>query len=136
MMKFHFYTAFSLLFYGLYRIYAPFCYPCLSRTILLEKLKVLRIYYFTFRRINANKMNIYKRVYLASSIIVFIPLIFSPRISVSNCFICYGAQLQKHNVLSHLPARRLHVPFHLFYIGNLQYRFYSIYLFFLYLYIM
>ena len=87
MMKFHFYTAFSLLFYGLYRIYAPFCYPCLSRTILLEKLKVLRIYYFTFRRINANKMNIYKRVYLASSIIVFIPLIFSPRISVSNCFI-------------------------------------------------
>ncbi len=87
MMKFHFYTAFSLLFYGLYRIYAPFCYPYLSRTILLEKLKVLRIYYFTFRRINANKMNIYKRVYLASSIIVFIPLIFSPRISVSNCFI-------------------------------------------------
>ena len=86
-MKFYFNSAFSLLFYGLYRIYAPFCYPYLSRTILLEKLKVLRIYYFIFRRIYANKVNIYKKAYLASSIIVFIPLIFSPRISVSNCFI-------------------------------------------------
>mgnify|MGYP006891083897 FL=1 len=60
-MKFYFYTAFSLLFYGLYRIYAPFCYPYLSRTLLLEKLKVMRIYYFTFKTINARKVNIYKK---------------------------------------------------------------------------
>ena len=32
-------------------------------------------------------MNIYKKTYLASSIIVFTPLIFSPCINVSNCFI-------------------------------------------------
>ena len=60
-MKFYFYTAFSLLFYGLYRIYAPFCYPYLSRILLLEKLKVIRIYYFAFKTINARKVNIYKK---------------------------------------------------------------------------
>ena len=86
-MKFYFNSAFSLLFYGLYRIYAPFCYPYLSRTDFQKNLIVIRFYYFTFRSLDAKKVNIYKKTYLASSIIVFTPLIFSPCINVSNCFI-------------------------------------------------
>ena len=35
-------------------------------------------------------MNIYKINHFASSITVFIPLIFSPRTSVNNCFILPG----------------------------------------------
>ena len=86
-MKFYFNSAFSLLFNGLYRIYAPFCYLYLSRQDFQKKLKAIRIYYFTFRSLDATKVNIYKKLHFASSIIVFIPLIFSPCINVSNCFI-------------------------------------------------
>ena len=69
------------------QVFKPFCYLYLSRIILLEKLKARRFHYFIFKRISANKMNIYKINHFASSITVFIPLIFSPRTSVNNCFI-------------------------------------------------
>lgn len=86
-MKFYFNSAFSLLFYGLYRIYAPFLLSILIKNGLLEESNsntILLLYIQKFRR---KKVNIYKKTYLASSIIVFTPLIFSPCINVSNCFI-------------------------------------------------
>lgn len=55
MMKFYFYTAFHLLFYGLYRIYTPFCYPYLTRKRLLEKLKATLVHNFLFKSTNAKK---------------------------------------------------------------------------------
>ncbi len=61
MMKFYCYTAFHLLFYGLYKIYTPFCYPYLTRKRLLEKLKATLVHYFLFKSTNAKKVNIHKQ---------------------------------------------------------------------------
>ncbi len=85
-MKILFLSVFTLLFIGIYKKYAPICYVWLPRGIFKDKLKVISSHTFLINRKDERKMNIYKTVHFASSIIVFIPFIFSPRIKVRSWF--------------------------------------------------
>lgn len=60
-MKFHQSSRFGLLFIGLYKIYAPICYLCLSRTKHEWKLKVKEFLFLAFGSIYANKVDNYKK---------------------------------------------------------------------------
>ena len=57
-------------------------------------------------------MNIYKINHFASSITVFIPLIFSPRTSVNNCFILLLLTAQSA-FASEILTPAVHIPHHL-----------------------